>query len=349
VTPTENVLENAVVAGNAIGAGSGGELAGAGLYVGCSPSPTHPNHLALVNSTVTENTSPAGGVAGLAGNPGDQLALANSIVAGDVGGAELGGFGGPGGSLSAVFSDVCASGASTPLAGEGNLCASPRLADEGNPASFDVHETAESPTIDAGRNALVPGGLLTDVFGNARVLPGHAFLPPCTPGAVIGLTYGPTVVDMGASEFGPLALASFAIQCPSAQPKTSSFAFPSVIQSVNGLLTLVFKTLAAGHVTVKATYKRTRAVFRKVKGHRRRVRTTKTLTYGTASYTASSTKSVKLKLKPTAQALKLLARVKRLKVLVTITYTQTGLLPAVQSQTITVRYKAPPRHKRHHH
>jgi hypothetical protein len=56
---------------------------------------------------------------------------------------------------------------------------------------------------------------------------------------------------------------------------------------------------------------------------------------------------VKVTLKPTAQALKLLAHQKRLKVLLTITFTEPGLLPATQAKTITVRFKAPPRHKRH--
>ncbi|MGA2009514.1 MAG: hypothetical protein ABSH51_03115 [Solirubrobacteraceae bacterium] len=41
----------------------------------------------------------------------------------------------------------------TPYAGTGNICAAPALA---APATGDVHETASSPTIDAGSNALVP-------------------------------------------------------------------------------------------------------------------------------------------------------------------------------------------------
>ena len=187
VTPTESTLENAVVVGNSIAAGTPSALGGAGLYVGCSPSPTNPNHLNLLDSTVTANVVGAGGVAGVDGNPGDQLRLVNSIVSGDTG-AEIGGFSG---SLSASFSDVCAAGGASPLPGEGNICTNPLLANNGNPSSFDVHEMSASPTIDAGSNALVPNGLTTDAFGTTRILAGHT--------GCIGSF--PAVVDMGAAEF----------------------------------------------------------------------------------------------------------------------------------------------------
>ncbi len=48
----------------------------------------------------------------------------------------------------------------------------------------DVHETAASPTIDAGSGALVPAGLTADVFGNPRIDPG-----------------GAATVDIGAAEY----------------------------------------------------------------------------------------------------------------------------------------------------
>ena len=115
------------------------------------------------------------------------------------------------------------------------------------------------------------------------------------------------------------------------------------------MLRLAFAALQAGRLSVKATFKRTRTVIRKVHGHRRRVRRTETLTYGHASATVTAPGIVKVTLKPTAQALRLLARSKRLRVLLTITYTQTGLLPAVQTRTITVRYKPPPRRRAAHH
>jgi hypothetical protein len=184
----ESTLENAVVVGNAIGPGPGTtiDLGGGGVFVGCS-------HLRVLDSTVTLNTAPYG--AGIEGESFDALELANSIVAEDSPGSEIAGFAeSEGGSLTARFSDVCAAaGSSDPLSGTGNICANPLLADNGEPVSFDVHETASSPTIDAGSNALVPSGLTTDFFGRPRILAGHA---GCT-GSF------PAVVDMGAAEFEP--------------------------------------------------------------------------------------------------------------------------------------------------
>jgi hypothetical protein len=186
---TESTLEDAVVVGNAmIGSGTKIDLGGGGIWVSCS-------HLRVLNSTVTLNTAPYG--AGIEGEAYDQLELANSIVAEDSPGDEIAGFSeSEGGSLTASFSDVCATaGSSKPLAGEGNICANPLLADNSEPVSFDVHETTSSPTIDAGSNALVPGGMSTDAFGTPRILAGHA---GCTGSS-------PAVVDMGAAEFEPAA------------------------------------------------------------------------------------------------------------------------------------------------
>ena len=344
--PTVSSLQDAVIEGNTIGAGEPADLGGAGMYVGCTKKET-PNHVSLLDSTVTGNAVGAGGVAGVAGGPHDQLQIANSIVAGDTGGSETGGFAGEGGSLTASFSDVCNAAGTAPLPGEGNICANPLLADNGTPASFDVHETGASPTIDAGRNPLVPGGLRTDYFGGPRIVEGTVFTA-C--GAAL---FGPPIVDMGAAE-APAGTHVHALsgECfphlPPRPPQLSAFAFPAIAQGVNGVLTLAFRNLAAGRVSVKATYKRTRTLLVKVKGRRRHVHRTETRPYGTASYTGSSSANAKIRLKPTAQALKLLARVKRLKVLVTITFTQTGRLPAAQSKTITVRYKPPPRRHKHH-
>ena len=173
--------------GNAmIGSGTKIDLGGGGIWVSCS-------HLRVLNSTVTLNTAPYG--AGIEGESYDQLELANSIVVEDSPGDEIAGFAeSEGGSLMASFSDVCATaGSSEPLPGAGNICANPLLTDNGNPVSFDVHETASSPTIDAGSNALVPSGLTTDFFGTTRILAGHA---GCTDSF-------PAVVDMGTAEFEP--------------------------------------------------------------------------------------------------------------------------------------------------
>jgi hypothetical protein len=181
----ESTLEDAVITGNTIEPGTTSDLGGGGIYVGCS-------HLRVLDSTVTLNMAPIG--AGIEGEPGDQLDLANSIVAEDSPGNEIAGFDESGGSVMSSFSDICAyAGAREPLAGAGNICANPLLADNGDPISFDVHETASSPTIDAGSNALVPSGLTTDAFGTARILAGHT---GCT-GSF------PAVVDMGAAELQP--------------------------------------------------------------------------------------------------------------------------------------------------
>jgi len=179
-------LDNAIVAANTIGAPSeGGESEGAGIYAGCFP--THPNghfHLTLNDSTVAGNQAP-GGISGIDGEDTDQLALANSIVASPPGQADIGGFRAvSGGSLTSLFSDACAPDTSTPLPGEGNICANPQLTAAGE-------ESPASPTIDAGSNALVPAGLTTDAFGHARILAGH-----------VGCSQSfPAIVDMGADEF----------------------------------------------------------------------------------------------------------------------------------------------------
>lgn len=180
----EGTLEDAVVVANSIvGDGEAAELDGAGIYADCGPVPV-PDHFSLLDSTVTENTVPNGGIAGIDGGPQDALTIDNSILYGDVGGSEFGGFG----SISASYSDVC--NGSSPLTGEGNICANPMLADNGNPESVDVHETISSPTIDAGSNALVPQGLSRDFYDDGRTLVGH---PSCTT--------VPVVVDMGAAEY----------------------------------------------------------------------------------------------------------------------------------------------------
>jgi len=182
-----STLTDAIVAGNTLQ--SGPSANGAGIYVGfVCPSAYETLH--LEDSTVAGNTvsGASGPVAGISGGPHDVLSLANTIVFGDSGGPELGGFQALAGA-SATFSDVCAGAA--PFAGAGNICADPKLL---APGSGDVHETAASPTIDAGANALVPGGLATDAFGTTRILPGH-----------VGCAGGfPAVVDIGAAELQPV-------------------------------------------------------------------------------------------------------------------------------------------------
>jgi hypothetical protein len=191
--PASATLADAVIAANTIGAASeGGQSAGAGIYAACKSSePNSHFYLALNDSTVAGNQAP-GGIAGIDGEDTDQLTLSNSIVSSPSGQADIGGFRTTsGGSLTSLFSDACAPGTSTstPLPGEGNICANPQLEANGE-------ETPSSPTIDAGANALVPAALTSDAFGHARILAGHA---------ACGASF-PAIVDMGADEFTPGAL-----------------------------------------------------------------------------------------------------------------------------------------------
>jgi predicted outer membrane repeat protein len=161
---------NGVIAGNS----TPGPAEGAGLYVGgCNENVG----LSLLDSTIAGNA--ASGGASLFGDAGDTLTANNSIIRGGVGSSDVNGFI----SLTASSSDACLNGGA--LVGSGNICADPKLVAPG-PGSANVHQTAASPTIDAGSNALVPPGLTTDFEGKPRIVAGHAG--------------GAAIVDMGADE-----------------------------------------------------------------------------------------------------------------------------------------------------
>jgi predicted outer membrane repeat protein len=160
---------NLAVAGNS-SSGNGG-----GMYAGAVPAST----LALCDATVAGNTVGAGASGpALAGSGSDALSLTNSIVYGNGSnpGSEISGFVFPApatnpctgtgtwGPDAVTFSDVCAGAGPRP--GPGNICVNPLLV---NPPLGDVHETAASPTIDAGSNALVPPTLTTDYEGDPRI------------------------------------------------------------------------------------------------------------------------------------------------------------------------------------
>jgi hypothetical protein len=178
-------LTDAIVAGNTLQ--SGPSANGAGIYVGFV-CPTAYATLQVNDSTVAGNvvSGASGPVAGISGGPHDVLALANTIVFGDSGGPELGGFQSLAG-VSATYSDLCSGAAA--FAGTGNICADPLLLGPG-PGSADVRETAGSPTLERGSNALIPAGLGTDAFGGPRVL--GPILCGASPAAI---------VDMGAAEY----------------------------------------------------------------------------------------------------------------------------------------------------
>jgi len=113
---------------------------GGGIYTGAAFGTI----LELKETTVAGNTVGSGGeFPGIAGDANDGLFLINSIVWNGAG--DIGGFGG----VNAQFSDACNGGAA--YSGNGNICADPLLV---NPAAGDIHQTAQSPTIDAGSDDL---------------------------------------------------------------------------------------------------------------------------------------------------------------------------------------------------
>ena len=159
---------------NSVGAqGEGGGIY-AGFSAGCFAPPCT-THMTLADSTVDSNSVGSGGSGpGVAADPvTDVTKVVNSIVYGNTGTANQV----VSGTLTVGYSDSCnASGAAYP--GSGNICTDPKLA---NPAGNDLHETAASPSVDTGSNALIPAGLTVDFDGDARVQT--------------------LVVDMGADEF----------------------------------------------------------------------------------------------------------------------------------------------------
>jgi hypothetical protein len=223
-----------------------------------------------------------------------------------------------------------------PLGGTGNICANAHLADEGNKTSFDVHETDASPTIDVGSNTLVPDQLTTDFYDNPRILVGEYHTPACTPPATVFAILDAPIVDMGASEFGPITAPATAIECQAA--KGSAFSFPSVTKRAKGRLVLKFEHLSAGKLRVRATYKVAKHVLEVV--HGRRVRVKKTVTRVYAQVTARLTGSGKatLTLKPTKRALKALRQRKHLRVRLAITFTASGAKPTKHVKTLKVVY-----------
>jgi hypothetical protein len=158
-------------AGNTIGAG--GE--GGGIYVG-AVIPTN-TQLELGEVTVAGNSVGAGGAgAGIAGDADDKLIMRNSIV-----------FNGPGditgfSTFDIQYSDACHPNPAFGAAG--NICADPKLV-----GGSDVHQTAQSPTIDKGNDPL------SNAEGGERPPTDYEGDPRPTDGDGDGHT-----VDMGADE-----------------------------------------------------------------------------------------------------------------------------------------------------
>jgi hypothetical protein len=193
----QHLISNLVLAGNSIADGGTTASAAGALSTSCIPflGGSNPNRLQLTNATISGNSG-GGGTTGIWGEPGDQLTVQNSIVTGDSDGtAELTGFTGTGGSVTATYTDLCSG--SSPFTGTGNICAAPALA---GASAGNVHETYSSPTVDAGSNALVPNGLTTDVYGANRIQP--------------RLAGGTATVDMGAAELPTVPAPSASITTP---------------------------------------------------------------------------------------------------------------------------------------
>jgi hypothetical protein len=170
---------NMVVGGNTVGAeGEGGGIYAGGL--GCrSDNANCPAEVRLNDSTVVGNTS-GGSTGGIAGDDTDILHLANDIVTPNTGkGDSLAGFG----TMEVQYTDAC-NQSNAAYTGTGNTCADPLLVSP-TAGAIDVHQTAASPTRNAGLDSLVTVGVTEDYEGDARIQE--------------------AAVDMGADEFTPVA------------------------------------------------------------------------------------------------------------------------------------------------
>ena len=320
-----SVATNLVVSGNSIGEpSSGGQVEGAGIYAGCEPTTSSSGFsLTLVNSTVSENDGP-GGVDGIDGEADDHLTLQNSIVTGNIGtgSSELGGFGiGAGaGSVGVQSSDVCAAGSTTaPFTGAGNICADPLLV---SPGTGDMHETATSPTIDAGSNALVPAGVTTDFYGGKRI---------------VGSKQVAARVDIGAAEdqtaLTPIGTVKISGEKATASGVTLTVSCTGVsAQTCGGGVTVTTTEILSGKKVLAVTA---------AKHKRRHKRKT---TVGHASYRLAVGHKAKLRVKLNRKGHALLARFGKLPVTVTVTQRNaTGRSITISKHKLTVR----PRHRKH--
>jgi hypothetical protein len=273
------------------------------------------------NCIDTSGTAP-----GIGGSADDQLTLRNSIVhnsGGDspcgataVSGPDIAGFGPTG--VAATFTDACSSG--SPLAGAGNICADPLIP---NAQFGDFHESASSPTIDAGSNALIPPGLTTDADGDARVIDGNGD--------------GSAIVDMGADEFVPPPPV---IPIDTTAPKL-------------GVPGQVLKADRRGRVRVRVQCtEQSRCIGRvtltsaaKIAAKKKKA---KRLSLGSARFNIPGGKTARVTVKLSRKAFKVLKRRRSLKVVVAVTGKDVaGNAAKTAKRTLTL--KAPPKPRRHRH
>ena len=330
VSPPQQTANNLVIAGNSIADGgpAGGEHGA--LYLGCAPGGS--NQLTLNDATISGNRG-GGDTGGIWGDPSDHLTLNNTVLSGDSDGAELTGFGT--GVTTVNYSDLCAG--SAPFTGTGNICAPPLLA---NAPGGDIHETAASPTIDAGSNGLVPTGLTTDFEGAARI-------QPRTSG-------GTPLVDIGADEFDTAALAAPNIPAPAPpappKPPFNDFTLSGAGNAQNGDIDLTFQIAAGGSVDVLGTHSApgTMASALLLPGHQR-------IEWGRLDSTYKYGATFGLTLHPNALGKHLFQRHRRfglpLRVRVWMTFSPTGGTPRTHMITVRVlRAHHATRHgAKHHH
>ncbi|MFL5840842.1 MAG: beta strand repeat-containing protein [Thermoleophilaceae bacterium] len=210
----QNLFESDVIAGNK---GAGSTLGGS-IYLNCGLAPTN---LRVRQSTLAGNQT-AGGIAGIKAGPNDILTSENSIIGPDTGGEQLVGFS----TRNITYTDLCINGA--PHNDVGNICADPRLAD---PTTGDVLQTASSPTVDAGSNALA-NGITTDYEGEPRLQDGNN---DSIPTVDIGVDERPRTVGcaMLAADFARAA-AGASIRLTQGSTCTGSYDLPHLPITLSG-------------------------------------------------------------------------------------------------------------------
>jgi hypothetical protein len=168
-------ITNSIFAGNSVELRDGGGISLSGS------SPVTIANSTLFGNKVNDSFGRGGGI--LTYNP---LALANSILWGNTANSDPQIRDDSGGSLVVNYSDIDQNGF---VGSNGNTRENPKFMDVSgtDPANWNLGLQPLSPCIDAGNNALVPAGTLTDIDGNPRIVDGN--------------WDGSDIVDMGAYEF----------------------------------------------------------------------------------------------------------------------------------------------------
>lgn len=301
---------NLVADGNRIAAGG----RGAGVYAGIDDvctTPDCPSVLELNDSTVAGNCVDAGtgsAAPGIAGSGLDMLTLRNSIVYDTQAAlpcgtpasvAEVSGFTAP--HMSVTSTDLCAAagGGGGPVTGAGNICADPLLS---NPHFGGFAETATSPTIDVGNNSLVPSGLTTDTAGDARITDGNGD--------------GSAVVDMGAYESaGKPPTVTVTIPPADLAPRFSILK-QRLKLGRNGRVTVRFRCVENSRCRGTISLSSAKAVVARKKAKR--------LKLGSARYNVAGNRTSRVSIKLSKKARRVVTRLRKLPVNVTITGTDTA-------------------------